>query len=642
MSSPLSARSTRSDSEATKGVSGEFVDRAGERYYRIRNVDEMPAFFVSVISSDDHWLFVSSTGGLTAGRVSPDTALFPYVPVDRIHESLPHTGPCTIVRVHDADRVLYWEPFNRAHRGRYATSRNLYKSTLGDKLCFEEINHDLELVFRYDWSTSAEFGFVRDCELQNTGSGGRRIDVLDGLQNILPAGTPRYTQTNSSNLVDAYKWTEVDEASGLAVLTLYSGITDRPEPCESLRATTAYCLGLESPTVLISSTQVDAFRIGRELTPERLRRGVRGAFLVGHGTTLDGNESSRWRIVLDGERSQCDVVQLRQALLSDASLDARIGASIAAGTERLARIMGSADAFQAAAEENVTVHHYANVLFNVLRGGIVADQYNISARDFRRTLRHFNRTVYDRNRELVNALPGRLRFDELLAKVREAGDKQLLRLALEYLPITFGRRHGDPSRPWNEFAIRVKDENGEELLAYQGNWRDIFQNWEALAFSYPDFAENMIAKFVNASTIDGYNPYRITKDGIDWEVEEPDNPWSYIGYWGDHQIIYLLKLLELSRSFHPRRLHELLDLQAFCYANVPYRIRSLDRLFADPKNTVVFDTDVAELIEDRVAAIGADGKLIQDPAGEIYRVNLLEKLVVPLLAKLGNLVVDGG
>ena len=31
-----------------------------------------------------------------------------------------------------------------------------------------------------------------------------------------------------------------------------------------------------------------------------------------------------------------------------------------------------------------------------------------------------------------------------------------------------------------------------------------------------------------------------------------------------------------------------------------------------------------------------------DGEGEVFVVNLLEKLLVPLLAKLGNLVVDGG
>ena len=84
---------------AGDSVSGEFVTFGDERYYAIRNVDAMAPFFISVISSADHWLFVSSTGGLTAGRVSPETALFPYIPVDRVHESFPHTGPKTLLRV---------------------------------------------------------------------------------------------------------------------------------------------------------------------------------------------------------------------------------------------------------------------------------------------------------------------------------------------------------------------------------------------------------------------------------------------------------------------------------------------------------------------------------------------------------------
>lgn len=40
--------------------------------------------------------------------------------------------------------------------------------------------------------------------------------------------------------------------------------------------------------------------------------------------------------------------------------------------------------------------------------------------------------------------------------------------------------------------------------------------------------------------------------------------------------------------------------------------------------------------------MGADGKLIFDANNNVYQVNLLEKLLVPLLSKLGNLVIDGG
>ena len=111
---------------------------------------------------------------------------------------------------------------------------------------------------------------------------------------------------------------------------------------------------------------------------------------------------------------------------------------------------------------------------------------------------------------------------------------------------------------------------------------------------------------------------------------------------GDHQIIYLLKLLEHSHAFHPRRLTHLLRDPVFCYANVPYRIRPFEQLLADSKNTVDYDEDLATRIEDLTRSIGADGKLVLDNNDEVYQVNLTEKLLVPLLSKLGNLVIDGG
>jgi len=125
-------------------------------------------------------------------------------------------------------------------------------------------------------------------------------------------------------------------------------------------------------------------------------------------------------------------------------------------------------------------------------------------------------------------------------------------------------------------------------------------------------------------------------------VEEPDDPWSYIGYWGDHQIIYLQKLLELSQNFHPQRLNELLRQPIFSYANVPYKIKPFEALLENAKSTVLYDNEQAQRIEQRVAKLGADGKLLPDANGQVYLVNLLEKLLVPLLSKLGNLVIDGG
>jgi hypothetical protein len=623
-------------------VTGEFVTMGKERFYAINNVDKMAPFFVSVISDSDHWLFVSSTGGMTAGRVSPETALFPYITVDRIHESDLHTGCKTLLRVNSNNQKFDWEPFNREHEHRFNITRNLYKNVLGNKLCFEEINNDLQLVFRYTWATSDDYGFVRQCELENLSDKASSVELIDGFQNILPAGTPRFTQTNSSNLVDAYKWTELDDNSGMAYFTLFSGITDRAEPCESLKANTVFCLGLEQTNILLSSEQVADFRRGEQVVQESTKRGIRGAYLVNTTIELAPHANKKWQLVANIEQSQSQSVALRRQLNDIEQLNNDIQASIAKGSDELARIMASVDGIQLTGEESVSEHHYANVLFNTLRGGVFDDQYMISSQDFVTTIDLFNHDVYQRNQTLLSNLPEKLDFSELLEVIKGSGDSQLERLSSEYLPISFGRRHGDPSRPWNQFAIKLVDDNNNRLLTYQGNWRDIFQNWEALTFSYPQFVESVIAKFVNASTMDGYNPYRITKEGIDWEVEEPDDPWSYIGYWGDHQIIYLQKMLELSNQFHPEKLSEMLRKTMFSYANVPYRIKSFDALVEDAKSTVTYDEELSLSIEQRVETMGADGKLVLDENGDVYQVNLLEKLLVPLLSKLGNLVIDGG
>ena len=65
-------------------IEGDYVQLLGETYYRIRNYDQIPPFFMSLVSSSDHWLFISSTGGLTAGRIDAESALFPYETEDKI------------------------------------------------------------------------------------------------------------------------------------------------------------------------------------------------------------------------------------------------------------------------------------------------------------------------------------------------------------------------------------------------------------------------------------------------------------------------------------------------------------------------------------------------------------------------------
>ena len=51
-----------------KNVTGEVVVLDDERFYKIANYDRMPDFFMAVVSDSDLWMYISSTGSLTAGR----------------------------------------------------------------------------------------------------------------------------------------------------------------------------------------------------------------------------------------------------------------------------------------------------------------------------------------------------------------------------------------------------------------------------------------------------------------------------------------------------------------------------------------------------------------------------------------------
>jgi hypothetical protein len=623
-----------------RAANGAIVERDGEPWYRIAHYDRMPPFFVAVVSGYDHWMYVSSTGGLTCGRGDADHALFPYETDDRIHDAHATAGPATFLLAERDGGARLWAPFDRGTPV-YRVERHLYKNLTGNRLAFEEVNHDLGLAFSYEWSTGERFGFVRRAALRELAGGAVQIRLLDGLRNLLPYGVSSHMQANLSTLVDAYRQAEVEPASGAGLFTLSSIPTDRAEPSEGLKATVAWCAGLGRPEVVLSLDQLAAFRSGAALVPETSRLGRRGDYLVHAGFALAPGEERRWQLLADVGLGPAAVVALLDAIAGGID-ETALAADVAAGAQRIRQLVGRADGFQQSARPLNPARHFSNTLFNVMRGGVFTDGYRFPAADLLRFAAARNRPLAARFADLADALGPAPDRERLVEAAQASGDADLERLALEYLPLTFSRRHGDPSRPWNRFRIDTREADGSERLGYEGNWRDIFQNWEALARSHPGYIEHFVAKFVNASTADGYNPYRITHEGIDWEVLDPSDPWSNIGYWGDHQAVYLLSLLELSQRYHPEALSGYLRRPIFVYADVPYRIAAYRDLLANPRTSVRYDAGRAERSARRVQALGADGRLAVTRDGAIHHVNLLEKLLVTALARLASLAPGGG
>jgi hypothetical protein len=620
-------------------------DDGTEQICRLDGAELMAPFLMSLPSATDHWLFASSSGGLTAGRVEPSRALFPYETEDRLHRTHGVSGPMTLIRAHSADgSSSLWEPFDDRQLGP-GRRRTLRKSALGAWLELEEVDAHLGLRFRARWSTSEVFGFVRTVELTRLpGSEVATAEVLDGLLDILPDGVPLALQQKASCLADAYKRSELVPESGLAIYSLEAQISDRPAPAESLRANVVWALGPSGASLGVCAEDVRAFREGRPLGRRARVTGERGAFLLHARFDLRTQPSPKWRIIADVHLGHVELEAFAVMARRGAELESLIDADIARGVESLRRLVALGDGLERTGDATADVHHLANVLYNEMRGGVFESGYRVTPDEVSALLTRRNRPARERHAAWLAGLAGLagLEHRALVASATRTGDPQLARLCSELLPLSFSRTHGDPSRPWNHFAIRVKDTNGQRLVAYQGNWRDIFQNWEALCQSFPGYLESVIAKFVNASTLDGFNPYRVTSEGIDWERPDPADPWGNIGYWGDHQIVYLTRLLEASARSHPGALAALLRQRLFSYADVPYRILPYADLLRDAKDTLVYDRESAARVEERVGRVGTDGRLVHTADGEVLLVSLAEKLLVPALSKLSNLVADGG
>lgn len=622
-------------------VNGSFVEFDGEEFYKISNVDKMQPFFISIVSDSDHWMYLSSNGSLTAGRSNPENVLFPYYSDDKIHDYKEVTGSKSIFQVTIDNSCYLWEPFSERLQGVYKTEQNLFKNTAGNRIIFEEINHDLKIIFRYSWMNSERFGWVRKSTLLNIGDRAANVGFVDGIQNIMPYGVQRTMQGMLSTLLDAYKKCELTDNSTLALFRMSSIPVDRAEPSEALKATTVWSTGVNNPKILLSTRQLNVFRQGGEIVHETDSRGIKGAYFLNAEIDLQPNQLTDWYIVAEVAQDASQIVALMNDLKQSQAIIDDIRTDVVRGNEMLLSLVAGADGVQFTSDKLNTKRHFANTMFNIMRGGIPSRNYTVVKSDFVKHIAHFNKPLFDECDVWISSLPETVEYDELTNLAQKQGNPHLVRLTFEYLPLMFSRRHGDPSRPWNLFNIKLKNDDGSPSLYYQGNWRDIFQNWEALANSYPAFLPGMISKFLNATTIDGYNPYKITRDGFDWELMDPSDPWSNIGYWGDHQIIYLEKLIELSEKYFPGNLETWMEQPIFVFANVPYQHKPYEELLKTPQDTILFDLEKSNMIAERVKAIGEDGKLLYAD-NKILTANFAAKVLVPLLSKLSNFIPGAG
>ena len=329
-----------------------------ENFYKISNSDAMRPFFMSIVSDSDHWMFISSNGGLTAGRKNSEFSLFPYYSDDKITESAEITGSKSVFHIHKNGNTYSWEPFSNRYEGYYKITRNLYKNSYGNKILFEEINYDLELTFRYQWNSSDHYGFIKKSKLINNSSDVIDISLIDGIQNVLPYGVGSDLQNRQSNLVDAYKRNELVASAGIGIYALSAIIVDKAEPSEALKANLVWSLGLENVKYLVSSLQLNSFKRGQAITQETDVKAEKGAYFVNTNFSLVAKSSKEWMIIANVNQDHADIAKLSKSIKEDDLLNDKVNQDIELGSQRLIELNAASDGLQLSADKFRDARHF--------------------------------------------------------------------------------------------------------------------------------------------------------------------------------------------------------------------------------------------------------------------------------------------
>ena len=94
------------------------------------------------------------------------------------------------------------------------------------------------------------YGFVRICTLKNESDDAIELDLLDGLNRILPAGVDQGLYEKASYLAEAYMRHERLTDLPMAIYTLNAPVSDRAEPSEQLSS--SFVMGSRHETRLDS------------------------------------------------------------------------------------------------------------------------------------------------------------------------------------------------------------------------------------------------------------------------------------------------------------------------------------------------------------------------------------------------------
>jgi hypothetical protein len=585
------------------------------------------------------WAFYVNRGQAMAcfGVRNKDGAMVEFFPADKAYQLTPSRGFRTFLKITTGGATLTHEPFQRGS-GEAARQR-LFVTP--HEVGVEEIHSGLGLRIRADMFTLPEApvpGLVRRVTVENLSPEPKRVDIVDGLPQVLPYGMNQWCVKFMSRTVEAYMVVEgVAERSPFFRLKVLPTDTPQVEPVLAGNFFAGFLDGRRTRTV------VDAERIfGRADDFSRPER-----FYAAEPLDFD------WQVA--GNRTPAAF----QAL----SLELEPGES-----RVFYGLYGQAPSWEALQE---------------FLGGIAgAAWFELKREVNRRLVDDLTQRAYTATANpLINAYVRQCYLDNGLRggfSMAVPGGKRLH---------LYGRKHGDLERDYNDFLVQ-----DSPYSEGNGDFRDMLQNRRMDVWFDPELDARDIHYFFNLIQPDGYNPcvlrnWRFVVDGAafpDYAAQFPglrellarpfkygelwrliragtDDPAPIIetllrearevedaefdrGYWSDHWT-YLVDLLESYAAIFPERVAGLLRERRYSFFDPTHFVlpRSRKQVLTPAGvrrfGAVEFRPEKLARIASRRECpyrVRADGGM-----GDVVTTTLLGKIIALIANKLASLDSDG-
>jgi hypothetical protein len=405
---------------------------------------------IAGVSGRPAWAFYVSRGQAIAsfGVRNKDGAFLEFFPADKAYQLTPSRGFRTFLKITESGQTH--EPFQRG-AGPEVRQR-LYIAT--EEIGVEEINPQLGFNIRADMFTLPEApvaGLVRRIEITNTSGQAKKIDIVDGLPQVLPYGMNQWILKFMSRTSEAFMRVEgVRQNLPFYRLKVWPTDTPQVEPIVACNFFAGFLNGKRTDVI------VDAERVfglaGDFSRPERFfEQDLDFADQVAGNQTPSAFQALTLELkpgqsqVFYGFYGHAESQAVMQHFIAEADSNGYFEAKRASNRRLIDSI--AQKAFTATAQSLFDAHARQCYLDNGLRGGFPS---------------------------------------------QVPGGAQL------YL---FGRKHGDLERDYNDFLLQ-----DTPYSEGNGDFRDVLQNRRMDLFFDPALDAKNIRYFFNLIQPDGYNP----------------------------------------------------------------------------------------------------------------------------------------